>query len=244
MIALQTAHLFDGEASLGPRTVLIESGVVIDILHQPPPGVTVQRLGREAILAPGFVDLQVNGGAGVLFNDDPTPAGLRRIATAHARLGTTSFLATLVSGSRDLRRQATESVVLALAQSVPGLRGIHIEGPFIAPARRGIHPEQALSRMSADDVADLTGPFAAPRLITLAPDIVPAEQIRALAEAGAIVFAGHTDASCEAVQAAFEARTTSGPANLAEMRQALDSLGLGHLGREELQTLLRIGFEG
>jgi N-acetylglucosamine-6-phosphate deacetylase len=204
MIAIETEHLFDGEASLGPRTVLVESGVVIDILDRPPPGMTVQRLGREAILAPGFVDLQVNGGGGVLFNDAPTPDGLRRIAAAHLQLGTTSFLATVVSGGRALRASALAAVRTAM-DAIPSLRGIHVDGPFIARARRGIHPEQALEPMTDVDLAGLAVGYPAALLLTLAPEIVPPQYISALVAAGVTVFAGHTDGECETVQAAFAA---------------------------------------
>lgn len=205
MIAIETAHLFDGEASLGARTVLVENGQVIDILHQTPPGVPVRRLAPDEILAPGFVDLQVNGGDGVLFNDEPTPDGLRRIAAAHVRLGTTSLLATLISGTRELRAAALAAVRAGLALGLPGLRGIHVEGPFISRARRGIHPEQALSAMADEDFAQLAAPLPGPRLVTLAPEIVPVARIAALAQAGVVVSVGHTDADVATAQAAFDA---------------------------------------
>jgi N-acetylglucosamine-6-phosphate deacetylase len=184
--------------------VVVEHGAVIDVAATAPDGVEPWRLPPGSLLAPGFVDLQVNGGDGVLFNDAPTPAGLRRIADAHALLGTTSLLPTLISANREIRRKALDAV----ASGVPGVRGIHIEGPFIAPARRGIHPAESLSNLTSDDLGELTGACAVPRLLTVAPEIVPPHAISALVEAGVIVSIGHTDAAETAVRASLDAGAT------------------------------------
>jgi N-acetylglucosamine-6-phosphate deacetylase len=157
------------------------------------------------VLAPGFIDLQVNGGGGVLFNDAPDAATLRRIASAHAHAGTTAILPTLISGTRRQLHAALAAVRAALAAGVAGIAGLHLEGPFIAPARRGIHPADAVTAMTDDDLNFLTESFPAPLLITLAPDVVPGGRIRRLVSAGAIVFAGHTDATYGEAIAGFEA---------------------------------------
>jgi N-acetylglucosamine-6-phosphate deacetylase len=141
----------------------------------------------------------------VLFNDAPDTATLRRIASAHAQAGTTAMLPTLISGTRPQLHAALAAVRAALAEGVAGIAGLHLEGPFIAPARRGIHPALAITAMTDDDLADLTEPFPAPLLITLAPDMVGVGHIRRLVKSGAIVFAGHTDATYATAIAGFEA---------------------------------------
>ena len=157
------------------------------------------------MLAPGFVDLQVNGGGGVLFNDAPDMATLRQIAAAHAGAGTTALLPTLISGTRSHLRAALDAVRAALAAGVPGIAGLHLEGPFIAPARRGIHPAEAVTTMTDEDLDLLCAPFPAPLLVTLAPETIPAGHLRRLVASGAIVFAGHTDTTYDTAIAGLEA---------------------------------------
>ncbi len=205
MIGLRASRLFDGAAFHEDRVVLVEDGRVIDIAATAPPGIALPPLPDDALLVPGFVDLQVNGGGGVLFNDDTTPEGLRRIAAAHARAGSTAILPTLISGSRPLLAAALAAVRAAIAQRIPGIAGLHLEGPFLSPARAGIHPPEAIVAMEAGDVARLTAPFPAPLLVTLAPERVAPQLIAHLVAAGVIVFAGHSDASWEQVQPALRA---------------------------------------
>ena len=205
MIALATPRLFDGTTMLGPRTVLIEDGRIAAIADHAPAGVAIEALAADAVLAPGFVDLQVNGGDGVLFNDSPDAEGLRRIAAAHARLGTTALLPTLVSAPRALRQAAMAAARAALAAGIPGIVGLHLEGPFIAPSRRGIHPLAHLGAPTAEEIAELCAPFPGPLLLTLAPEIVAAADVAALAAAGRRVFLGHSAATIAQAAAALAA---------------------------------------
>lgn len=205
MIALQAASLFDGTRMLGPRVVAIADGRIVAVTDHPPPGAEVLPLADDAVLAPGFVDLQVNGGGGVLFNDTPTPDALRRIAAAHGRLGTTSLLPTLISGPRPLRQTGMAAVRGALAQNVPGIRGLHLEGPFLASARRGIHPVENLAAPTPEELAELCARFPAPLMLTVAPEVVAPAAIANLAGAGALVSLGHSDASLETAVAALQA---------------------------------------
>jgi N-acetylglucosamine-6-phosphate deacetylase len=204
MITITTTNLFDGTGFVGPRAVVIGGDRIADLPDAPPPGATATLLPPGTILAPGFIDMQVNGGDGVLFNDSPTLAGLRRIAEAHARLGTTSLLPTLISPTRAVRREGVAAVRAALAAGLPGIAGIHLEGPYLARARRGIHPEEALTAPTDEDIAFVCGgpPVC---LITVAPEIVPPERIAVLVDAGVIVCLGHTDAGIETVAAALTA---------------------------------------
>ena len=205
MIAVQTAALFDGETLHGPCVVSIVDGRIAAVARHPPPGIPVTRLAEDAVLAPGFVDLQVNGGGGVLFNDVPTPDGLHRIAAAHARLGTTSLLPTLVSGGGALRAAALAAVRAALAQPIRGICGLHLEGPFLARSRRGIHPAEHLGPPTAADLAALCAPLPAPLLLTVAPEVVAPDAIAVLVAAGARVFLGHSDATFAEAAAALQA---------------------------------------
>ncbi len=221
MIALHTHRLFDGFTFSGPACVLIEHGRIAAVLPNAPSGVTPQHLPPDVILAPGFVDLQVNGGAGVLFNDQPTPEGLRAIAAAHLAEGTTALLPTLISAEPQTLRRGVSAVRAALAQGMAGIAGIHIEGPFISRLRRGIHPEAAITALGAEDLAWLCEDFPAARLITLAPEVVPPAQISALAAAGYTVFLGHSDADCETAAAAL----ASGAAGFTHLYNAMSQLG-------------------
>ena len=123
-------------------SVIVEDGYIVAVLPGPPPGgaQAVDLQGRY--LAPGFIDTQVNGGGDVLFNDAPTVEGLRTIAQAHRRFGTTGMMPTLISDDVEVMLRAIAAVREAIAQGVPGILGIHLEGPYLAPARKGVAAEQ------------------------------------------------------------------------------------------------------
>lgn len=203
-------HVFDGEQLHYDRFIVIRGGRIIDVLREVPSGVRHLRLPPEAIIAPGFVDLQVNGGGGVLFNDDLTPAGLARIAASHRRVGgTTSLLPTLISDTRAVIQAAINAVGDAIAAGVPGILGVHVEGPFLSPRRVGIHDPARLAQFMPSDVDLLTGlGDRGVTLVTLAPEEVPLEAIYALVARGAFVSAGHTADEGRAIRAALDAGLT------------------------------------
>ena len=191
--ALAAARVFDGETFLRDRTLLLRGGAIVDITAVPPPGVPVTRLSPEMILAPGFIDVQVNGGGGVLLNDNCGVEGIRRIVAAHRLGGTTGLLATLITDTRPAIAHAIEGVAAAIAAGVPGLLGIHLEGPFLSPRRIGIHDPARLARFGEGDAALLTGLGARGiTLVTLAPEEVPPGAVAELVARGARVCAGHT----------------------------------------------------
>ena len=147
------------------------------------------------MLAPGFIDCQVNGGGDVLFNAAPTVDTIRRIGAAHRRFGTTGFLPTLISDDVEVMRAAIDAVERAIAAGVPGVLGIHLEGPFLAPERKGIHdPDKflVLDERLIDTIAALRGGRT---LITLAPERCPPRLIAQFVARGVIVSAGHTAAT-------------------------------------------------
>lgn len=159
-------------------------------------------------LMPGFIDTQVNGGGGVLFNDETSVDGIAAIGAAHARFGTTAFLPTLISDTPDRIALALDAVDDAIEAGVPGVVGVHIEGPFLNVARKGIHDAARFRLLDDAIVALLTRPRRGRVVVTLAPELAEMEQIATLARAGVRVSAGHSEAPYETMLAAFDAGLT------------------------------------
>lgn len=155
-------------------------------------------------LLPGFIDCQVNGGGGVLFNDQPNVNGIRAIAAAHRRLGTTGLLPTLISDSTKVMREAIHAVDAAIEQQVSGVLGIHIEGPYLAPARKGVHNVNSLHAPNATEIELATSLRHGRTLMTLAPERVTLETLHALTKAGVMVAAGHTAGDYAAIRRALD----------------------------------------
>ncbi|MGH8278744.1 MAG: N-acetylglucosamine-6-phosphate deacetylase [Gammaproteobacteria bacterium] len=156
-------------------------------------------LGGCALL-PGFIDCQVNGGGGVLFNDASDLAGIRAIAAAHRRFGTTALLPTLISAPAEHMQRALHAVDAAIAAEVPGVLGIHLEGPYLAPQRKGVHDASLLRAPDAAETAVAGSLTRGRTLMTLAPERVPEEFLRRLVDAGVIVSAGHTAGDYAAIR--------------------------------------------
>ncbi|MGO4703093.1 N-acetylglucosamine-6-phosphate deacetylase [Dyella sp. 2RAB6] len=157
------------------------------------------------LLLPGFIDVQVNGGGGLLFNAAPTVDTLRGIAAAHRKFGTTGMLPTLITDTAEVMHAALEAVDAAIAEGVPGILGIHLEGPFLAPARKGIHDANLFRLPDAADIADIARKHRGVVMMTLAPERVPLDTIRLLSAAGVVVVAGHTAADYATTRAALDA---------------------------------------
>jgi N-acetylglucosamine-6-phosphate deacetylase len=182
--------------------LLIENGRIAAILPEsdcPPHG---RKL--EGDLLPGFIDLQVNGGGGVLFNDQPNVDGIAAIAAAHRRFGTTGLLPTLISDDLDVVARAVVAVDQAIAAAVPGILGIHIEGPFLNPDKKGIHDASKFRTLDEDAIELVSSLKHGRTLVTMAPELAPAGAIRALRDRGVIVAAGHTNATYEDTRAALD----------------------------------------
>jgi len=185
-------------------TVLVEDGHIVAVVPGPPPkdAQVVDLAGRY--LVPGFIDTQVNGGGDVLFNDEPTADGLRRIAEAHRKFGTTGMLPTLISDDVEVMRRAIDATRDALAQKVPGVLGVHLEGPYLNAARKGVHDP---SKFHTPDAAELDLVASLGKegvtLVTLAPERFEPATLRALAERGVVIAAGHTAATYEQLRDGF-----------------------------------------
>lgn len=155
------------------------------------------------LLAPGFIDTQVNGGGGALFNDDPSVATIEQIGRAHRRFGTTGFLPTLISDDLDVVVRAIGAVRDAIALGIPGVLGIHIEGPYLNSERRGVHDATKLRWLEEDALEMLTETHGGRTIVTLAPERTTPEIIRKLSKSGVIVSAGHTNATYDQIGVAL-----------------------------------------
>lgn len=190
-------------------TVLVEDGRILALpADADVPGDAQRHDLNGGYLVPGFIDLQVNGGGGALFNNDTSVEAIATIGRAHRRFGTTGFLPTLISDDAEVMARAIATTRQAIAQGVPGVLGIHLEGPYLAPARKGTHDAGKFRVPDADEVAMATSLDNGVTFITLAPERVPPATIRAMAERGAIVNAGHTAGSYEDTRAGIEAGVT------------------------------------
>ena len=204
MDALSGARLHTPDGLRTGRALLIADGTIRDIVadREIPAGARVTKLAGGT-LAAGFIDLQVNGGGGVMFNDAPTAATVATIGRAHRARGTTGFLPTFISGARADMARAVAAVREALDAGEPGVLGIHFEGPHINPARRGAHDVGAIRPLGAGD-RDLLASLGPGRtLVTLAPECVAPADIAALAARGVIVAAGHSEADAETMRVAM-----------------------------------------
>lgn len=205
---LRNARILAGDEFRDDLAVVIEDGRITALLSDAAPqlGTADEQvdLGGGWLL-PGFIDAQVNGGGGVLFNNTPDVESLRRLAAAHRRFGTTGLLPTLISDDVQVMRSAIDATRSAIAQGVPGVLGIHLEGPYIAPARKGTHDANKFRVPDAEEIALAASLDNGVTLLTLAPERVPLESIRALVERGVIVAAGHTAASYEEARAGLDA---------------------------------------
>ncbi|MFZ0071005.1 MAG: N-acetylglucosamine-6-phosphate deacetylase [Xanthobacteraceae bacterium] len=194
--AIAASHVFDGVALHRDTAVLIDGTSITALLPRAdvPANAQVRALPDGLWLAPGFIDTQVNGGGGVLLNDDPTPKGISAIVSAHRKFGTTALLPTLITDLPETTSRAIRAADEAAA-SMPGVLGIHLEGPFLSPERPGVHDPRRLRRPGDDDLAIITAKRRGVTLVTLAPEQVPNGFIAALAAAGVRVALGHSMAT-------------------------------------------------
>jgi N-acetylglucosamine-6-phosphate deacetylase len=205
-MAFRNGRLLTGAGIETDRTLLVRDGrieAVVGAAESPRADREIDLGGH--LLAPGFIDCQVNGGGGVLFNDEPSVATISAIARAHRDFGTTGFLPTLISDDLDGVERAMDAVRDAIHAGVPGVLGIHIEGPFLNAERRGVHEASKLRALDAGAVKLLSRPHGGVTMVTLAPERTTPAFIRQLADAGVIVSAGHTNATFAQLQPAFDA---------------------------------------
>jgi N-acetylglucosamine-6-phosphate deacetylase len=206
LLAFKNGKILTDAGIENGRTLLVRDGrieAIVGAREVVGPDRTFDLNGQ--LLIPGFIDAQVNGGGGVLFNDSPDVESIAAIGSAHRRFGTTGFLPTLISDDLSVVARAIDAVRNAIAKGVPGVLGIHIEGPFLSSERRGVHDGAKLRTLDTDAVNLLATRHGGVTLVTLAPECTTPAIIRALSDAGVIVSAGHTNATYEQLQPAFAA---------------------------------------
>jgi N-acetylglucosamine-6-phosphate deacetylase len=219
-----TAHcVFDGLQIREDAAVVIEDSQITAVLprEELPAKTAIYRLDDDALLAPGFVDIQVNGGGDVLFNDNPAPEAIRTILATHRKFGTTSLLPTFISDSAAKMKTAIAATETLFGVE-PGVLGIHLEGPFLAPDKVGVHNPEAIRKPTADDLALITRPRRGATVVTLAPEQVSAEFITALVAAGVRVSLGHSMATYQQTCAAM-AQGLTGFTHLLNAMRPLES---------------------
>lgn len=203
-VALHASRVLTPAGFRAEWCVLVDEGRIVDDMASTNCPADFPQRKLEGDLLPGFIDLQVNGGGGLLFNDHPTVEGIAAIGEAHRRFGTTGFLPTLISDDLGTVERAIRAVDAAIERDVPGVLGIHVEGPFLNPTKKGIH-DSSKFRSLDEKAIDLLSSLQHGRVVvTLAPELAPPEAIRALVDRGVVVAAGHSAASYDEVQQAFD----------------------------------------
>lgn len=201
MQQLSVSRLFDGQYWHQDVSVSFQDGVIQAIT--PASGIV-----QDGMLVPGFIDVQVNGGGGVLFNTTPELQTLSTMLLAHNRYGTTAMLPTVITDSIETMQRSADAVAQAIAAGAPGILGVHFEGPHLSVPKKGVHPERHIRSLSADELALYGRTDLGIKLVTVAPENVSPQQIRELVAHNVIVCLGHSNADAATVQAALEAGAT------------------------------------
>ncbi|MCG9965921.1 MAG: N-acetylglucosamine-6-phosphate deacetylase [Shewanella sp.] len=197
-------QLFDGESFHQDVPVTIEDGLIASF----DTALGAKEVRYTGTLVPGFIDVQVNGGGGALFNTSPTVACIETIGKAHARFGTTGFLPTLITDNVQVMAKAADAVALAVAQKSAGVLGVHFEGPHLSVPKKGVHPQGFIREITEAELAIFCRQDLGIRVVTLAPENVSPEVIRLLVESGVKVCLGHSNADYDTVVAALKAGAT------------------------------------
>ncbi len=194
-------RLFDGQAFLDDQVLTIVDGKITTI-DQDTRNVDVTAAG---LVVPGFIDIQVNGGGGALFNDCPSVENLKTIMFAHAKFGTTAMTPTLITDKIEVMQQAAEAIAQAIREGVPGIVGIHFEGPHLAVAKKGTHCADYIRPISDIEWQVLSRQDLGQVIVTLAPETVSADDIKRMVGLGIKVCLGHTNADYTTTQQAIDA---------------------------------------
>ncbi|MEM8564304.1 MAG: N-acetylglucosamine-6-phosphate deacetylase [Pseudomonadota bacterium] len=203
--AISAPLIFDGAKLLPNHCVTVQDGKVAQLLPLSECPDSIQRLAlSQGTLAPGLIDLQVNGGGDVLFNNEPTQESIHRIAQAHLSKGTTAILPTVISDATEVQYSAVAAARQAIAAGNEGVLGVHLEGPHFAEQKRGAHCASKIRPVSREDIDWLQSLQDLLVVITVAPEEMPTGYVRALRDSGTIVCAGHTQATYDQMQRAID----------------------------------------
>ncbi|OLP62251.1 N-acetylglucosamine-6-phosphate deacetylase [Xaviernesmea oryzae] len=212
LYAITGARIFDGQSWHDEGRLLVDRGQILGVVMDEEVPAEATRIDASGqLLVPGFIDLQVNGGGGVLFNDVPDVEAIERICAAHARYGTTALLATLITDGLEVRARAIEAGHQARLAHVPGFLGLHLEGPHLSVVRKGVHDASLIRPMEEPDLDAMLGcaHLVDHLMVTIAPESVTPEQVRRMREAGIVVSLGHTDADYATALSYAEAGATT-----------------------------------
>ncbi|ASJ97563.1 MULTISPECIES: N-acetylglucosamine-6-phosphate deacetylase [Shewanella] len=218
-------RVFDGEHYHHNQAITLEAGHIT--AFEKAPG--IEPIYLAGTLVPGFIDVQVNGGGGALFNAAPSVECLKTIGQAHARFGTTGFLPTLITDDLGVMQAAADTVAEALAANTPGVLGIHFEGPHLSVPKKGVHPANFIRHISEAELAIFAREDLGTKVVTLAPENVAPEVIRTLVDSGVRVCLGHSNADYDTVIKALEAGA-SGFTHLFNAMSPMDSRAPGMVG--------------
>ncbi|HLA02538.1 MAG TPA: N-acetylglucosamine-6-phosphate deacetylase [Aestuariivirga sp.] len=202
--ALTGTRIFDGESIRNEMAVVIDGARIVEVVAAKNLAKGVERrILNGGLLVPGFIDVQVNGGGGALLNDNPTVNTVRRIAESHRKFGTTGMLPTVITDAPEILSKAIAAVKAARAENIPGVLGIHIEGPFLDKERKGAHEARFIREMTEADVAQIANADCGSIMLTLAPNRVAPNLITSLAGKGVLVSLGHSEANVAEVTIAL-----------------------------------------
>jgi N-acetylglucosamine-6-phosphate deacetylase len=198
---LYVKKLFDGQNYIDDQVLTIADGKVIAFDNNT---ASVDEV-LEGLVVPGFIDLQVNGGGGALFNDSPSLNNIKTIMAAHAKFGTTAMLPTLITDKISVMEQAADAIAKAIAEKVPGIIGIHFEGPHLSVAKKGAHIEEHIRPILPQEWQVLERKDMGQILVTLAPETVSTDDITRMVSLGIKVCLGHSNADFNTAQKALDA---------------------------------------
>lgn len=201
---LTNCRIYTGEEIVTGNAILIEHGKIIAIGVKADFPSDVQTIDlRGGNVAPGFIDLQINGGGGWFFTQHPTTECMGAMYRANLRFGTTHFLPTLVSSPYEKIQQAIQSVREALRANLPGVLGLHVEGPYFHPEKIGAHRREFIHPPTMEELQGIVEQGrGVVKIITLAPELCTDEQLALLRESGTppegfVISAGHSNATYE-----------------------------------------------
>ncbi|MBB4062911.1 N-acetylglucosamine-6-phosphate deacetylase [Gellertiella hungarica] len=201
--AFRGARIFTGDRWESGLVLVVENGRIATLVEETdaPEGLEIRDLPRGSSIVPGFIDLQVNGGGGVMLNDAQTVEGIATICAAHARFGTTALLPTLITDRVEITRATIAAGIEAARLGVPGFLGLHLEGPHLSVARKGAHDPSLIRPMEEEDLETLLQTVGRMPVLmtTVAPENVTPEQVDRLSSAGILVSLGHTDCDADTV---------------------------------------------
>jgi N-acetylglucosamine-6-phosphate deacetylase len=230
MLALSNSKIYAGDSWLENHSVLMENGKIVKLCASidVPLSCPVEDLDGH-FLVPGFVDIQVNGGGGVILNNTPDKSSIETVATAHRKFGTTSLTPTFITDEATKMRKMAAAMEKAWAENSPGIKGIHFEGPFLNVERKGVHDAQLIRPVDDGFLELVKNSNLGQVIVTLAPEKVTTNYIRTLVDAGIIVCAGHTNATYDQTQEAMDAGLT-GFTHLHNAMPAMQSRTPGVIG--------------